>query len=132
MLDPLLLNNPEIGKHIQHLRFTNKTNDYERVSAAIHKFAVTDYSEVEDARKNSKVQLAAIIQALSQFAGKRLTSTRITKLYNAYSKDKQRGDTYPALEQSVSETGQEIKFCCPRTLPDFMESLGQLNPKEIS
>jgi hypothetical protein len=42
-LDPLLLNNPEIGKHIQHLRFTNKTNDYERVTSAILKFAVTDY-----------------------------------------------------------------------------------------
>jgi len=92
-LDPLLLTDPGIYKHIQNLRFTNKINDYERVTAAIHKFAATDYSEVDDARKNSKVQLAAIIQALSLFAGKRLTATKIAKLFNAYSNDKQRGDT---------------------------------------
>jgi len=92
-LDPLLLNDHEIFKHIQNLRFTNRSIDYERVTAAIHKFAVTNYSEVEDARKKSKVQLAAIIQALSKFAGKRLTATKITKLFNAYSKDQQRGDT---------------------------------------
>jgi len=92
-LDPLTQNEPAIFRHIQNLRFDTKLNDYDRVTAAAHKLAVTNHSEIADARKNSKVQLAAIIQALSQFAGKRLTSTKIFNLFRAYARDKEKCGT---------------------------------------
>jgi hypothetical protein len=87
-LDPVLLHEPAIGQHIQQLRLSNKTNDYERLTAAAHKLAVTDHTEIDDARKRSKVELAAIISALSQLTGKRLTSTKIADLFHKYAKDK--------------------------------------------
>lgn len=87
-LDPLMLHETAVGHQIQKLRFASKTNDYERIKAAVDKLAVTDYSNIDDARKGWKVELAAIISALSKFAGKRYSTTQITKLFDAYAKDK--------------------------------------------
>lgn len=89
-LDPLMQHDKVIGRHIQNLRFSNSTNDYERLTAAVHKLAITDYSDISEARKRSKVEIAAMIKAVSQLAGKRLTSTMIAKLFHAYAKDKNR------------------------------------------
>ena len=87
-LDPILIHEPAIGQHIQQLRLSNRTNDFERLTSAAHKLAVTDHSEIDDARKRSKVELAAIISALSQLTGKRLTSPKIADLFHKYAKDK--------------------------------------------
>ena len=91
-LDPLMLNNPVLGQQIQALRFSNRTNDYERVNAAVHKFAGTNYSDVQEGRKRSKVMMASIISSLSKKAGFPLDHLQIAKLFDAYSRDRKKGD----------------------------------------
>jgi hypothetical protein len=102
-LDPLLQHDPAIGQQIQHLRFSNKTNDYERVAAAIHKPAMTNYSDIADARKSAKVKIAAIISELSQLAGQPLSHAQIADLFDAYAKDKREDeiDTDLPAEESL-------------------------------
>ncbi len=91
-LDPLMLHEPIIGQQIQILRFSNKINEYERITSAAHKLAVTNYSDIEHARKRSKVVLASIISVFSQLVGHPLNSSQIAHLFDCYSKDKEEGD----------------------------------------
>jgi len=56
-LDPLMQYEPTIGRKILTLRFSNKTNEYERLTAAPHKLAITNHTDVDAVRKSSKVEI---------------------------------------------------------------------------
>ncbi len=90
-LDRLLQYEPAIGLQTEKLKLTNKTNQYERIKNAADNLAVTDHSNIEDARKHWKYELAAIISAFSKRTGKRYSSEQILKLFGAYAKDKDKG-----------------------------------------
>jgi hypothetical protein len=96
-IDPLMLHDPTIGQHIQALRFSNRTNDYERLIAATLKLAVMNHREIEAARNRSKVEIAAFISEFCQALGLPVTPPQITALFNAYAKDKGVDDYDPDL-----------------------------------
>lgn len=121
-LDPLLLHEPAIGHHIQKLRFSNRTNDYERLTAAVHKLAVTDFKEIEDARKRAKVEIAAMIKALGIYSNKPVKSTMIAKLFTAYAKDrdKSKGTENEILEDTDLPVGKSLTTAISRHITPWL------------
>ncbi len=87
-LDAAISYEPAIAQHILALKFSNKTNDYERLMAAPLKLAFTNYANIEEARRRSKYRLAGIIHSLSHALGYDMDYPTVGALFDAYSQDK--------------------------------------------
>ncbi|GFE58201.1 hypothetical protein [Geobacter sp. AOG1] len=86
-LDPLIIHDPEIGFQIQSIRLYGKTNDYERILAAITKQPKINYKMITDERRSIKSDHGAQIYILAKTLRYPLQVPQIRGLFDALARD---------------------------------------------
>ena len=81
-LDPLMLHEPIIGKHIQELRLNNKTTKYRKLLDA-----TLNDSHANITAQNMKYAAGGILSAMAKGLKPRLSTPQIHKLFDAVALD---------------------------------------------
>lgn len=86
-LDPLIIHDPTIGFQIQSVRLHGKTNDYDRIVAAISKSPTISYQDMKNERKAIKSDQGALIYVFARASKNPFKIPEIRGLYDALAMD---------------------------------------------